>query len=105
MQLSKPLEMHERCEACGQNFLPEPGFYFGAMFVSYIMSSFFFLFVAGVTIIYFDFTVEGAFALIIFLGVIGYLWLLRISRSIWIHFMIKYDPEAKNNYRESNFSS
>lgn len=105
MMISKPLDMNERCTTCGQNFMPEPGFYYGAMFISYIMSSFFFLAVAGVTIIYFDFTVEGAFGLILFLGLFLYLWLMRISRSIWIHFMIKYDPEAKNNYKETNFGS
>jgi len=104
MMLNKPLDMNDRCPVCGQNFMPEPGFYYGAMFVSYLISSFFFLFVAGVTIIYFDFTVEGAFALIIFLGLFFYFWLLRVSRSIWIHIMIKYDKTAKDNYRESNFN-
>ncbi len=104
MMLSKPLEMNDRCLVCGQNFLPEPGFYYGAMFISYLISSFFFLFVAGITIIYFGFTVEGAFALIIFIGLFLYLWLMRISRSIWIHIMIKYDKLAKDNYKESNFN-
>jgi TM2 domain-containing membrane protein YozV len=101
--LNKPLEMHDNCPVCGQNFMPEPGFYYGAMFVSYLLSSFFFLFIAGVTIIYFGWTVEGAFGLIIFLGIILYIWLLRISRSIWIHFMVKYERDAKDNYRERNF--
>jgi len=104
MMLNKPLEMNDRCTVCGQNFTPEPGFYYGAMFISYILSSFFFLFVAGVSIIYFDFTVEGAFGLILFFGAIMFLWLMRISRSLWIHFMIKYDKTAKDNYRESNFN-
>ena len=103
LMLNKPLEMHERCEVCGQNFMPEPGFYYGAMFISYIISSFFFLFIAGITIIYFGWSVEGAFGLIILLGAVLYIWLLRISRSLWIHFMIKYDREAKYNYRERNF--
>jgi uncharacterized protein (DUF983 family) len=101
--LNKPLEMHDRCSVCGQNFMPEPGFYYGAMFISYIMSSFFFLFIAGITIIYFGWSVEGAFGLIILLGAVLYIWLLRMSRSLWIHFMIKYDREAKYNYRERNF--
>jgi len=104
MMLSKPLEMNDRCSVCGQNFMPEPGFYYGAMFISYILSSFFFLFIAGVTIIYFNFTVEGAFGLIVFIGIFLFLWLMRISRSLWIHFMIKYDKNAKDNYKESNFN-
>lgn len=104
LALNKPLDMPERCKVCGQNFMPEPGFYFGAMFISYILSSFFFLLIAAITIIYFDWSVEGAFALIIFLGAIFYIWLLRISRSIWINIMIKYDPNAKNHYKETNFN-
>jgi len=104
LMLSKPLDMPERCPICGQSFMPEPGFYYGAMFISYIMSSFFFLLVAGVMIIYFDWSVEGAFGLIIFLGAALYIWVLRISRAIWINLMIKYDPTAKDNYKERNFN-
>ena len=104
LMLNKPLDMNEKCNVCGQNFMPEPGFYYGAMFISYIMSSFFFLLVAGITIIYFGWTVEGAFGLIILLGAILYIWVLRMSRSIWINLLISYDPKAKDNYRESNFN-
>jgi uncharacterized protein (DUF983 family) len=104
LMLNKPLEMPERCPVCGQSFMPEPGFYYGAMFISYILSSFFFLFIAAITIIYFGWSVEGAFALIILIGAILYVWVLRMSRSIWINMMIKYDPEAKDNYKERNFS-
>ena len=104
LMLTKPLEMHERCKVCGQNFMPEPGFYYGAMFISYIMSSFFFLIVAGIAIMYFKWSVEAAFGLIIFLGIVLYIWVLRISRSIWIHIMIKHDKEAKENYKERNFN-
>lgn len=28
--------MHERCDKCKQSFNPEPGFYFGAAYMSYI---------------------------------------------------------------------
>lgn len=104
LMLSKPLDMPERCKVCGQNFMPEPGFYYGAMFISYILSSFFFLLVAGICIIYFDWSVEAAFGLIVFLGIILYVWVLRMSRSIWINIMIKFDPKAKDNYKESNFN-
>ena len=104
LMLNKPLDMNERCKVCGQNFMPEPGFYYGAMFISYILSSFFFLAIAAITIIYFNWSVEGAFGLIILLGAIIYIWVLRISRSIWINLMIKYDATAKDNYRESNFN-
>lgn len=28
-------QMHEQCPKCSQTFEPEPGFYYGAMFVAY----------------------------------------------------------------------
>lgn len=30
--------MHARCQVCDANFVPEPGFYDGAMYVSYAFS-------------------------------------------------------------------
>lgn len=30
--------MHAQCPKCGQNFIPEPGFYFGAMYFSYAIN-------------------------------------------------------------------
>ena len=34
-KLNSFYRMHKACEVCQQTFEPEPGFYFGAMFVSY----------------------------------------------------------------------
>ena len=31
--------MNEKCSCCGQFFEPEPGYYYGAMFVSYAFST------------------------------------------------------------------
>jgi uncharacterized protein (DUF983 family) len=36
-KLSKFYKMNERCGVCNQTFEPEPGFYVGAMFVSYAL--------------------------------------------------------------------
>lgn len=43
--------MNEKCPECGASFEPEPGFYFGAMFVSYGLTVGLFAFVG--TILYF----------------------------------------------------
>ncbi len=92
LEFTSPLSMPKKCPVCFQDYEPEPGFYYGAMFISYILSSFVFLGLAAVCIIFLDFSVNQTFALIIGLALVGYLWLLRISRSIWIHFIIKFDP-------------
>ena len=36
----KPFDMREECTHCRQDFFPEPGFYYGAMFISYIFMGF-----------------------------------------------------------------
>jgi hypothetical protein len=38
LQLNKMLQMHRVCPSCGQDFMPEPGFYFGAMYFSYAIN-------------------------------------------------------------------
>lgn len=34
-QLTHFAAMHKECPVCGASFVPEPGFYYGAMFISY----------------------------------------------------------------------
>jgi len=36
--ISKFSQMNQECPICGASFEPEPGFYFGAMFVSYALN-------------------------------------------------------------------
>lgn len=38
LHLGGTLKMHRQCPACGQDFMPEPGFYFGAMYFSYAIN-------------------------------------------------------------------
>ena len=104
---SRPFEMSRGCELCGQTYYPEPGFYFGSMFISYIITSFFSLAVVGFAMLVLDWSVEGAFALLIGILAICYVWFFRIARSVWINVTIKYDPKAiaKNEGRGFNDNS
>lgn len=36
--LSRMLDMNDRCSSCGEDFKVEPGFYYGAMYMSYIIT-------------------------------------------------------------------
>ena len=38
MDMRNMLKMHLSCPKCGQDFMPEPGFYFGAMYFSYAIN-------------------------------------------------------------------
>ncbi len=94
--IKKPLDMPRNCEVCGQRTEPEPGFYFGAMFLSYIISGFALLFVALPLVFVFDWSVNATMVAVLFVAAVFYIKLLRLSRSLWIHISVKYDPEAAN---------
>jgi len=92
INLSKPLNMHKRCVQCDLNFEPEPGYYFGAMFMSYGISAFFFLAIAALLYFGFHLGPNPILAWIIFVGIVSFLKILRLSRSVWIHIMTRYEP-------------
>lgn len=92
---SKPFEMNETCNHCGQKFFPEPGFYYGAMFISYIFTGWFSI--AFVLLLHWVFkwsTLASFAALIVLLGLF-FVYIFRLSRSIWLGLMLKYDPPSE----------
>jgi hypothetical protein len=94
MDIRHPLKMNRVCEVCGQKFEPEPGFYYGAMFISYVFIAFFSLGLVGLLVFYFKVSVEISFLILLTCLAIMFLWNLRFSRSLWAHLMMKYDPKA-----------
>lgn len=102
-QFSKPVDMPENCPKCGQPFIPEPGFYYGAMFLSYIVSGFFFLGIVGLCIIGFGMSVNASMLVVVVMAVLVYFPLLRCSRSLWLNLMVKYDPKALETRPENAF--
>jgi len=87
--------MNKKCPVCGQRFEPEPGFYYGAMFISYIFMGFISLGLTGLMVFYFKFSIELAFGILLAALALIFLWNLRFSRSIWIHLVVKYDPKTQ----------
>ena len=89
-------DMHDQCEVCGQTFMPEPSFYMGAMFVSYALQIG--LFLASyftVRAIYPEASLELYMAVMTGLVVITLPFVYRLSRSIWIHLMVKYEEQVE----------
>lgn len=84
--------MHDACTHCHQKYEPEPGFYYGAMFISYIFSGMLWLSIVLTLVFAFHWSVEAAMALVIALALISHVYFYRLSRSIWIHMIVKYDP-------------
>ncbi|MFM2394305.1 MAG: hypothetical protein RLZZ546_2287 [Bacteroidota bacterium] len=86
--------MPEKCEVCEQNFMPEPGFYYGAMFISYIFTSFIYLGTVFSLIYFFGLSVNKAFLILLLLAGITYFETARLARSIWIHFIVKFNSKS-----------
>lgn len=89
---AKLSKMNERCSCCGQPFSPEPGYYFGAMFVSYAINAAIFIatwlalkfFVTEVTL--------TMMLIVLFVVVIGLLpFNFRLSRALWINIFVGYE--------------
>ncbi|MCB9309194.1 MAG: DUF983 domain-containing protein [Lewinellaceae bacterium] len=101
--IKAPVNMHKECPVCGQLYEPEPGFYYGAMFLSYIISGFFFSGVVAVCMLVFGMNVNPAIGVMLVVAALSYFFLLRFSRSLWINLLIKYDPKAKNSDQKKSF--
>ncbi len=86
-------KMHKHCPHCGEDFEREPGFYFGAMYISYA------LYVAMIV------TSFVGFVIILNIDAIKLLYFLipalilvmpvffRLGRLVWANLFVKYKPQ------------
>ena len=88
----KPFSMYEKCPNCEQKYFLGPGFYYGAMFISYIITGTFALIYCGLLILVFDIYWKTAFiSMMVFMAIL-FVWFFRVSRAVWINFNVNYDP-------------
>jgi hypothetical protein len=71
--------------------LPEPGYYYGAMFLSYIVTGWLYLGIIAFCMFVLRFSVEQSFAVLIILVVLTYFKTARLSRALWLNVMVKYE--------------
>lgn len=87
-------DMPKHCDKCGQDFEIETGFYYGAMYVSYALTIAIIVAVFTAMYVLNIFTIE-LFLILDLLALLATLpYVFKVSRSIWIALMIKYDPKA-----------
>lgn len=88
-------EMNELCPHCGLRFEVEPGYFIGAMYVSYAFSGGLAL-ILGFSLFYlFNDPPGWVYAVVVSIGVILIAAInFRLSRVIWLHYVagIRYDP-------------
>lgn len=90
---SKGFHMEKNCSHCGEIYEKEPGYFFGAMYVSYALMTGWLVccFLINENAIHAD-----VFPFLAFMLISTMLFLpltFRWSRIIWLNFFIKYDPK------------
>jgi len=92
--------MRHSCDKCDLDFEREPGYYYGAMYVSYALTIAMAvaLFVAYFVLFPTFNSVTYIVALTIMLLVLAP-WTFRTSRVIWLNFFIKFKPEIQKEVR------
>jgi hypothetical protein len=85
-------DMYPSCTCCGQTFEPEPGFYYGAMYVSFGFSTAIFLIVLFVLSLFVKEITTLMVAAAVLVVVVGLLPIMfRLSRAIWINIFVRYE--------------
>jgi uncharacterized protein (DUF983 family) len=89
--LKKTGKLHDHCSECGLKFAKEPGFYYGAMYVSYGFGVA--VFIAVVVLYYLIFRRVDAWNMLIIIAAISVLTAplsLALSKIIWANIFIRY---------------
>ena len=104
-RFKKTMEMNKNCPVCGQPAELEVGFYYGTSYVSYALT----VGLSVVTLVVWYLTIgmstsDKRFfywlaANAVFL-ILLQPWLMRVSRSLWISWFVKYDPYWKERKPE-----
>lgn len=91
----RSFDMKERCEHCDLNYLPEPGYYYGAMFISYIFTGWFSIVFVMLLHWVLDLSLNLSFLILIAVLALLFVYIYRLARSIWISMNVKYQPEKR----------
>ena len=105
IRLKKNMQMNKDCPVCGQATEIEVGFYYGTSYVSYAMTVALSIATLAAWWIIIGLSTDddrffwwmGTNAVLL---LILQPWLMRISRSFWISWFVKYDPDWKDHQPE-----
>jgi len=97
IHMKRNMEMNKQCPVCGQPTEIEVGFYYGTGYVSYVLSVIVCVMSLTVWWLTIGLSVDDN-RFFYWLGLNAVLlivlqpWLMRLSRSMWISWFVKYDP-------------
>lgn len=96
------LKMHKNCPVCGQPTEIEVGFYYGTSYVSYALAIAISVASAVAWWVLIGFSVNDnrfiywIIANAVLLAVLQP-WLMRLARSLWISFFVRYNPDWREH--------
>jgi uncharacterized protein (DUF983 family) len=93
-------KMNVSCPVCGEVYEKEPGYFYGAMYVSYALMVGLFLVSWGINAFWIDASALNYLLVTSFLMVILSPLTFRISRLVWLNFFIRFDnskSKSENN--------
>ena len=97
---SKLGEMYDTCPNCKQTYWPEPGFYYGAMYVSYALSIALSVAVFVASIVLWEFEVMRYLIINTVMLIIAFPWMFRTARAIWLNFFVHYQEDAETKLNQ-----
>lgn len=105
-RFKKNMEMNKNCLVCGQATEIEVGFYYGTGYVSYALTVAISVasLVAWLVLIGMSTTDNRFFYWLGFNALLLILlqpWLMRLSRSIWISWFVRFDPDWEEHKPEN----
>ena len=89
-------DMHKECSNCKQDFEIEPGFYYGAMYVSYGFTIAISVAVFVAMVVLNLYSVSAYIITNLLVLIISLPYIFKLSRSFWLKLMVKPDKKAFN---------
>lgn len=94
LHVQNSLKMNEKCSHCGFKYQIEPGFFFGAMYVSYGLNVAVGI-AAFIVAYYISESLKTAFISIIVTLLVLFPIIMRLSRSMYINMFVNYEGDTK----------
>jgi len=85
--------MHKTCSCCGEKYEKEPGYFYGAMYVSYALMAGWFIITWAANTFIFKVGVWYYIAFILTTMILFMPLTFRISRLVWLNLFIKYKKD------------
>ena len=94
-------KMPDKCTVCGEDFVRESGFYWGAMMFSHATTTLIAVVVHLIVFHYYGWDIAPNVIAIITIILLLFPIVFRNSRAIWINIFVKYNSmlEKKNNFK------